>query len=176
MPEKAPERAEEEAGRDAVLQALLEVKEGCRTSGRREVLARTSVPGLFSRYLHLAGACADARGLEREFWTLYRLKCAHVGRAGTASPVATRVFTTRAAKHAALAEEARETQAAECAPLVAVRTPAEAQAIADVLAQTGSSGALTWVYPAQRPLPEGRPAHLTGTEEYTLPRAGRPEG
>jgi preprotein translocase subunit SecA len=160
MPEPAPESAEEQAARVAVLQALLEVKEGCRTSGRREVLARVTVPGFLARYLHLGGVCADSRGLEAEFRTLYRLKCARAGAAETAAEVTTRVFLTRAAKHAALVEASREACAAGDTPLLALRTPPEAQAVAAALAEAGVTGAVTWVYPAQPPRPEGRPARV----------------
>jgi preprotein translocase subunit SecA len=162
MPDKLPEQDEEDAARDAVLQSLLEVKEGCRTSGRREVLARMSVPGFLSRYLHLGGACANARRLEREFWKLYRLKCAHARLAtrNTATPVRSRVFVSRAAKHAALAEAAREAQSTGHLPLIAVRTPAEAQALRAVLVDADQTDSLTWIYPAQPRLPEGRPARV----------------
>jgi preprotein translocase subunit SecA len=171
MPEKPAERAEEEAARDAVLQALLEVKEGCRSSARREVLARTSVPAFLGRYLHLGGACSDARGLERELWTLYQLKCAHARGGGRrAREVPARVFATRAAKHAVIAEAAREAQAAGETALVAVRTPAEAQAIAAELGGAGIEGAVIWTWPAQPALPEGRPACLLVAELHDARR------
>jgi len=38
-----------------------------------------SVPRFFGRYARVAGACADARGLEHDFWSLYALRTARAG-------------------------------------------------------------------------------------------------
>jgi preprotein translocase subunit SecA len=77
---------------DATLQRLIEVKEGLKLAGKRDVLGRVSVPRFFQRYLSLCGVCADAGGLEGEFWTMYRLKAerAHPGAARSSA----RVFAT----------------------------------------------------------------------------------
>jgi hypothetical protein len=81
--------------------------------------------------------CADARGVEGELWRLYRLPTAAAGRrAATPAPRAT-VLAARAAKHAALVERAHAAGAQ--ALLIAVRTPAEAQAIEAALAASGIS-------------------------------------
>lgn len=137
LPERPREEAEAAAARDAVLQILLEVKEGCRTSSRREVVARISVPAFLSRYLHLGGVCADARGVEREFWALYGLKTALAGARAAQPQLRARVFAAAADKHAALLAAVRSESAAGHAVLIAVRSPGEAQAVERALAEAG---------------------------------------
>jgi hypothetical protein len=104
------------------LRKLVEVKEGCRLSSRPEVLARMSVPRFFGRYARVAGTCADARGLEHEFWSLYALRTARAGERPAGLTPAYRVFLTAAAKRAAVAEHVRAG-----ATVIAVRSRAEAQ-------------------------------------------------
>ena len=135
LPERARDEAEAAAAEDAVLLMLLEVKEGCRTSQRREVVARLTVPAFLSRYLHLGGICADARRLEGELWHFYGVRTARAGRRA-ATPVArATVFAASADKLAALVQRARA--AAPQAMLIAVRTPAAAQAIEKALVASG---------------------------------------
>ena len=119
----------EEPGPDELeVRKLVEVKEGCRLSARADVLARLSVPAFLSRYRTLAGVCADARGLEPEFWRLYSLKTSRAGPA--AAPVVSppRLFLTGAAKRAALLERARAGGV-----VFAVRSRAAAQDLAEML-------------------------------------------
>jgi preprotein translocase subunit SecA len=139
LPERPREEAEAAAAEDAVLQMLLEVKEGCRTSQRREVVARLTIPGFLARYLHLGGVCADARGLEGELWRFYGLRTARAGRRAAGPSPRAAVFASSAGRHAALVERARA--AAPQALLIAVRTPNEAQAIERALAAAGIAAA-----------------------------------
>jgi len=120
-----PAAGTQEPGPDELeLRKLVEVKEGCRLSSRPEVLARMSVPRFFGRYARVAGACADARGLEHDFWSLYALRTARAGErpAGLTPPC--RVFLTAAAKRAAVVERVKAGAA-----VIAVRSRAEAQAL-----------------------------------------------
>jgi preprotein translocase subunit SecA len=103
QPAGAPEEPSAEAQE---ITKLVEVKEGCRLGARREVLARMFLPRFFARYLHLAGVCADARGLEADFWTLYALKTRLAGARAAAVTPRVRVFLTNEAKRAALAARA----------------------------------------------------------------------
>jgi preprotein translocase subunit SecA len=98
---------EDAAGPDEEIRKLVEVKEGCRLSARRELLARLPMPRFFARYPHLAGVCADARALEAEFWALYSLKTWLAGPRLAAPRPVLRVFASRAARDAALVAAAR---------------------------------------------------------------------
>ena len=135
-----PPAAEAPPGPDEELKKLVEVKEGCALSARREVLARLSLPRFFSRYRTLSGVCADARGVEPELWALYGLKTWLAGRRGPAVSSAVRVFGTVDEKRTALAEAVGTALHAGHAVTVAVRRPAEAQAIQAALQAAGVQG------------------------------------
>ena len=139
LPERPREDPEGAAAADAVLQMLLEVKEGCRTSQRREVVARLTVPAFLARYLHLGGICADARRLEGELWRFYGLHTARAGRRAEVPVARATVFAASADKHAALVRRAHAT--APQAMLIALRTPAAAQGIEKALAASGIAAA-----------------------------------
>jgi preprotein translocase subunit SecA len=116
---------------------LLEAKEGVPFGGRRETLARLSVPSFFRRYLRLAGTCADAAGLETELWSLYGLRAARAGWRLKPHDTRVRVFATSAARRAAITAAAREQVARGGAALVALRTVKEGEAIAVELRAAG---------------------------------------
>ena len=60
------------------LHQLIEVKEHCALTSRREPLARISYQRFFRRYLRLAGMTGTAREVGRELWTVYRLPVVRV--------------------------------------------------------------------------------------------------
>lgn len=125
------------------LQRLLEVKEGLAFAGRREVLTRLQVAEFFRRYLRLAGVCADARGLEREFWATYGLRCASAGALAEPAACPARVFARADQRRGALAAAVRERAARGEAVVVALRDAKEAEAVAGALRDAGvRSGAL----------------------------------
>jgi len=133
-----PAEGTQEPGPDELeLRKLVEVKEGCRLSSRPEVLARMSVPRFFGRYARVAGACADARGLEHDFWSLYALRTARAGERPAGLTPACRVFLTAAAKRAAVVEQVRAGAA-----VIAVRSRAEAQALQAGLAEARLEAAI----------------------------------
>jgi preprotein translocase subunit SecA len=139
LPERAREDAEGAAADDGVLLMLLEVKEGCRTSQRREVVARLAVPAFLSRYLHLGGICADARRVEGELWRFYGLRTALAGRRAAIPVARATVFAATADKYAALVRRAHAT--APQVMLIALRTPAAAQALEKALVASGLAAA-----------------------------------
>ena len=55
------------------LHQLIEVKEGCPVTARRDPLARISYQRFFRRYLRLAGMTGTAREMAAELWSVYRL-------------------------------------------------------------------------------------------------------
>lgn len=124
-----PVQGETVPGPDEEIQKLVEVKEGCPLSARKEVLGRLSVPRFFGRYGRLAGVCADARGLEAEFWALYTLKTVRAGDCPPAVPLAYRFFASAEDKRAALAEFARAALVEGAGVRVAARRSGEIQAV-----------------------------------------------
>ncbi|TAK46507.1 MAG: hypothetical protein EPO27_07770 [Betaproteobacteria bacterium] len=126
--------AEEPSVERLLLQKLVEVKEGCRLSGRRVVLAQISVPRVLGRYLHLAGVCGDARGLEREFWRSYRLHTAQAAPYPPPVPWTARLFAGAKARQEALIECVRSGD--RRAIVIGLRSPAEAHALLEAFAQS----------------------------------------
>jgi preprotein translocase subunit SecA len=69
MPDRSWERG---------LHQLVEVKEGCAVTARRDTLARISYQRFFRRYLRLAGMTGTAREVADELWSGYRLPVVRV--------------------------------------------------------------------------------------------------
>jgi hypothetical protein len=141
------------ARREELVSAALAAQHLGRDPGRRsDVLLRMTVARFLARYLHLAGACGDARGLEDDFWALYGLRTTRAGPAALRFECPVRVFRTTAQRRAAVL------QAAKPPALIALRTKEEAAAMPGGLATT--------LYPAQRTArsPAGPPPHLVVAE------------
>ena len=60
------------------LHQLIEVKEGCEVTVRKDTKARISYQRFFRRYLGLAGMTGTAREVAGELWSIYRLRVASV--------------------------------------------------------------------------------------------------
>jgi len=60
------------------LHQLIEVKEGCELTRRKETRARISYQRFFRRYLALAGMTGTAREVAGELWSIYRLRVVNV--------------------------------------------------------------------------------------------------
>jgi preprotein translocase subunit SecA len=60
------------------LHQLIEIKEGCEVTGRRDTLARISYQRFFRRYVHLAGMTGTASEVAGELWSVYRLRVARI--------------------------------------------------------------------------------------------------
>ena len=56
------------------LHQLIEVKEGCEVTPRKETRARISYQRFFRRYLRLAGMTGTAREVAGELWSIYRMR------------------------------------------------------------------------------------------------------
>jgi len=56
------------------LHQLIEIKEGCEVTSRKEAKAKISYQRFFRRYLRLAGMTGTAREVAGELWSIYRLR------------------------------------------------------------------------------------------------------
>jgi preprotein translocase subunit SecA len=135
------------ARREELVGAALAALHLGREPGRRsDVLFRMTLPRFLGRYVHLSGACRDARGAEDEFWNLYGLRTVRAGAAAARPEGAVRVFRTVARRRAAALEAAKKP-----GTVIAVRNKAERDALPKELP--------VLVYPAHRSLaapPRGR--------------------
>jgi len=134
--------------------ALAALHLGREPNRKSDILYRLTVPRFLGRYLHLAGACRDARGIENEFWELYGLKTVRAGPAAPRADCPARVFRSAAQRRSAIAATASDSPLL----LVAVRTKAEAEALPQGLAVS--------LYPAQRNVkaPPPAPPHVVVAE------------
>ncbi|MEX0957995.1 MAG: hypothetical protein WDZ63_01765 [Burkholderiales bacterium] len=137
LSEPGPDEAEDDPADLELRAKLLEVKEGLKLSGRRDILARLSVPRFFSRYSRLCGISSDASGLESEFWQMYRLKCERASPPAQKARPRVRAFSNQGAKRGAILAAVHEAVARGHAVVVAVRTPAFADEVVGLLAETG---------------------------------------
>ena len=60
------------------LHQLIEIKENCEVTGRRETLARISYQRFFRRYVHLSGMTGTASEVAGELWAVYRRRVAKI--------------------------------------------------------------------------------------------------
>jgi preprotein translocase subunit SecA len=60
------------------LHQMIETKEGCELTARRDTLARITYQGLFRRYLRLSGMTGTAKEVAREIKSVYRLNVVRI--------------------------------------------------------------------------------------------------
>jgi len=114
------------------LHQLIEIKEGCEVTGRRETLARISYQRFFRRYVHLCGMTGTATEVAAELWAIYRLR---VARIPTNKPVhrvryPDRIYGRTELKWRAVVESIRKQREAGRPVLVGTRSVAASEALA----------------------------------------------
>lgn len=114
------------------LHQLIELKEECELTQRRDPLAKISYQRFFRRYLRLAGMTGTAREVEGELWDIYGLATL---RMPTHRPVIRRrmderIFSSRQEKWRAVVERIGELHRQGRAVLVGTRTVAASEELA----------------------------------------------
>lgn len=122
---------------DVLLQKLTEIKEGCALSGRRDVLARVSVPRFLNRYFQMGGVCADVNPIAGELWSLYGLHVRRDSIREARQSDCARVFASGSARMDAIVRCAREALQGGYSLVIALRTQPEAQNVMELLAAAG---------------------------------------
>jgi preprotein translocase subunit SecA len=136
MPDRSWERG---------LHQLIEVKENCEPTQRRETLARLTYQRLFRRYIRLAGMTGTAHEVAREIRSVYELDVVriplHKPSRRTYSPV--RVCATRAEKWREVADVVERLCVAGSRPvLIGTRSVRSSEEISAVLRERGIEHAL----------------------------------
>jgi len=121
------------------LHQMIELKEGCELTQRRDPLAKISYQRFFRRYLHLAGMTGTAREVQDELWGVYGLTTM---RMPTHRPVIRRrlkerIFPTRGDKWQAVVDRVGELHAQGRAVLIGTRTVAASEELAAYVRQAG---------------------------------------
>ncbi len=119
------------------LHQMIEVKEGCPLSGRRESLARITYQRFFRRYLMLAGMTGTAREISSELLSVYGL---HVQKIPTNRPLKRRcrgqaLYRDRASKWQAVAGRIAAVQKKGRPVLVGTRSVADSEQLSLLLTE-----------------------------------------
>jgi preprotein translocase subunit SecA len=121
------------------LHQLVEAKEACKVSGRRNTLARITYQRLFRRYLRVCGMTGTAAEVAPELEAVYGLRVAAIR---TNRPVrrrscGTQLFATRGQKWAAVAASIATVRAAGRPVLVGTRSVAASEELSAALTGGG---------------------------------------
>lgn len=121
------------------LQQLIEAKEGCAVSGRRETLTQITYQQFFRRYLHLSGMTGTATEIAGELDAVYGLR---VVRIPTNKPDAKRdlgvvLRRDQAAKGKAVVDAARALVERRRAVLIGTRSVEASEALARLFTDAG---------------------------------------
>ena len=121
------------------LHQIIEVKEGCAVTPRKETMARLTYQRLFRRYHRLAGMTGTAAEARGEFWSVYRLRVARVppNLPSRLQRGALEVLPTLAAKWQRVAARAAELAAQGRPVLIGTRSVSSSQTISAVLTAAG---------------------------------------
>ena len=136
MPDRSWERG---------LHQLIEVKEGCALSERRETLARITYQRLFRRYVRLSGMSGTGREVAREVQAIYRLPVTRVPLHRPLRRVSrgVRILPTLQEKWNAVAETvAGLTQEEQRPVLIGTRSVSASENLSAVLSERGIEHAL----------------------------------
>lgn len=121
------------------LHQLIEIKEGCEVTGRRDTLARISYQRFFRRYVHLSGMSGTASEVAPELWNVYGLR---VARIPTNKPVLrtrhpNRYFGRAEDKWKAVVRSIERHRATGRPVLVGTRSVADSEKLAAILDDEG---------------------------------------
>ena len=121
------------------LQQLIEIKEACEMTTRKETLARISYQRFFRRYLRLAGMTGTAKEVAGELWSIYRVRVVTVP---TNRPIRRiylpeRIYLTAKEKWGATVETVRNIHKAGRPVLVGTRSVEASEHLSGLLQDAG---------------------------------------
>jgi len=121
------------------LQQMVEIKENCELTGKREPLARITYQRFFRRYLRLAGMTGTAKEIQDELFSVYRLPVYTVPthKSGLRRFDGCSLYADKKNKWAAVLKKIRWMQKFERPVLVGTRSVAELESLSSMLDQAG---------------------------------------
>ena len=121
------------------LHQMIELKEGCELTQRRDPLAKISYQRFFRRYLRMAGMTGTAQEVADELWDVYGLATMRMptNRPVIRQRLQERIFPTRREKWAAVVERIGELHRQGRAVLVGTRTVAASEELAVRVREAG---------------------------------------
>ncbi|PHR29381.1 MAG: prepilin peptidase [Desulfotalea sp.] len=121
------------------LHQLIELKEGCELSSRRETLAKISYQRFFRRYLHLSGMTGTAREVAGELWTVYNLPTLKIpsNRPRRRKHLPDVVFSCEDDKWRAITKRIEVLHAQGCPVLVGTRSVKASEKLSNYIVESG---------------------------------------
>ncbi len=121
------------------LHQLIELKENCVMTKRKETLARISYQRFFRRYYHLAGMTGTAREVAGELWSIYRLRVVTIptNRPLRRTYLPDLIFRTSAERWAAVVKEVARLQKKGRPVLIGTRSVAASEHLSQLFSAAG---------------------------------------
>jgi preprotein translocase subunit SecA len=121
------------------LHQMIEIKENCTITGRREHMARLTYQRFFRRYLRLSGMTGTAREVRRELWAVYSLPVVKVSpyKPCIRKEEGQRIFAGKAQKWAAVIKKIKEQTRQDRPVLVGTRSLADSEYLSALLDEKG---------------------------------------
>jgi preprotein translocase subunit SecA len=121
------------------LHQMIEIKEQCEVTGRREHIARLTYQRFFRRYLRLAGMTGTAREVRRELWSIYRLPVLKLptNRPSGRKEEGQHVYSGKTEKWAAVVHHLRKVHLQGRPVLVGTRSVADSEHLSSLLHKSG---------------------------------------
>lgn len=121
------------------LHQMIETKESCELTQRRETLARMSYQRFFRRYIHLSGMTGTAQEVASELWSVYRLNVVVVPTNKPSRRAANRVEIRLTAdqKWDAITQHVKRTHAEQQPILIGTRSVEASEHLSRLLSSEG---------------------------------------
>lgn len=121
------------------LHHMIEIKESCEVSGRRDTLAKISYQKFFRRYLRVGGMSGTVSEVARELADVYKLNIVPVPTHKPSKHIVLcpRIYVTAAEKWRAVVQHAKQYHKQQRAVLLGTTTLAESEHLSDLLQQGG---------------------------------------
>lgn len=121
------------------LHQLIELKEACELTERRETLAKISYQRFFRRYFMLSGMTGTAEEVANELWSVYRLPTIKVSpnRPVQRKYLTTEIYLSEMEKYHRVVEEIKQIHKQGRPILVGTRSVAASEALSDLVSNAG---------------------------------------
>lgn len=121
------------------LHQLIELKEGCDLSDRRETMAKISYQRFFRRYLQLAGMTGTAHEVAGELWSVYHLSTVKVApnRPVQRKELPTKIYPTLNEKWQAVIETIKQVNKEGRPVLVGTRSVSSSEILSQLVTKAG---------------------------------------
>ncbi|MCK5069861.1 MAG: prepilin peptidase, partial [Desulfocapsa sp.] len=121
------------------LHQMIEIKEGCEFTAKREHVARLTYQRFFRRYLRLSGMTGTASEVRKELWSIYHLPVIKVptNKPSQRKRINDEVYCNKSEKWAAVLGHIRRTNQQERPVLIGTRSVSDSEHLSELLNKEG---------------------------------------